>query len=77
MKEGYHSVVVATDDGKVVTGIKVRQTDTELIVRDVEDREFGIPLNKIDEQTPGTSLMPAGLVDIPRAVSDETSERAA
>ena len=63
VKEGFHSVVVALDDGKVVTGIKVRQTDTELIVRDVEDREFGIPLNKIDEQTPGTSLMPAGLVD--------------
>ncbi len=63
VKEGYHSVVVATDDGKVVTGIKVRQTDTELIVRDVEDREFGIPLNKIDEQSPGTSLMPVGLVD--------------
>ena len=36
---------------------------TELIVRDVEDCEFGIPLNKIDEQMPGTSLMPVGLVD--------------
>jgi putative heme-binding domain-containing protein len=63
VKEGYHSVVVATDDGKVITGIKVRQSDTELIVRDAEDREFGIPLNKIDEQSPGTSLMPVGLVD--------------
>ncbi|MBC8113212.1 MAG: sorbosone dehydrogenase, partial [Candidatus Saccharimonas sp.] len=63
VKEGYHSVVVATDDGKVITGIKLRQTDTELLLRDAEDREFGVPLNKIDEQSPGTSLMPVGLVD--------------
>lgn len=63
VKEGYHSVVVQTDDGKVITGVKVRQTDTDLLVRDVEDREINIPLSKIDEQSPGTSLMPVGLVD--------------
>ena len=63
VKEGYHSVVVATDDGKVLTGVKVRQTDTDLLIRDVEDREITIPLKKIEEQTPGTSLMPVGLVD--------------
>jgi len=63
VKEGYHSVVVQTDEGKVMTGIKLRQTDTELLLRDVEDREFSIPLNTIEEQAPGTSLMPAGLVD--------------
>jgi len=63
VKEGYHSVVVQTDDGKVVTGIKVRQTDTDLLLRDVEDREITIPLKSIEEQSPGTSLMPVGLVD--------------
>jgi putative heme-binding domain-containing protein len=63
VKEGYHSVVVQTDDGKVITGIKVRQTDNDLLVRDVEDREFTIPLKSIEEQAPGTSLMPVGLVD--------------
>lgn len=63
VKEGYHSVVVQTDDGKVITGIKLRQTDNDLLLRDVEDREITIPLNKIDEQSPGSSLMPVGLVD--------------
>lgn len=63
VKEGYHSVVVATDDGKVLTGVKVRQTDNDLLLRDIEDREILIPLSKIEEQTPGTSLMPVGLVD--------------
>lgn len=63
VKEGYHSVVVQTDDGKVMTGIKLRQTDTDLLLRDIEDREFSIPLTKIEEQAPGTSLMPVGLVD--------------
>lgn len=63
VKEGYHSVVVQTDDGKIVTGIKVRQTDTDLVLRDVEDREILVPLKAIEEQAPGTSLMPVGLVD--------------
>ena len=63
VKEGYHSVVVQTDDGKVITGVKVRQTDTDLLLRDIEDREITVPLKKIEEQSPGTSLMPVGLVD--------------
>ena len=28
VKEGYHAIAVATDDGRVYTGIKLRQTDT-------------------------------------------------
>ncbi len=63
VKEGYQSVVVTTDQGKVLTGIKLRQTDTDLLLRDVEDREFGVPLKSIDEQSNGSSLMPVGLVD--------------
>ena len=27
IKENYHSLVVVTDDGRVVTGVKVRETD--------------------------------------------------
>ncbi len=63
VKEGYQSLVVATNQGKVLTGIKLRQTDTELLLRDAEDKEFGIPLKDIDEQSNGSSLMPVGLVD--------------
>lgn len=63
VKEGFQSVVVATDEGKVLTGIKIRETDTDLLLRDVEDKEFAIPLKSIDDQKSGSSLMPVGLVD--------------
>ncbi len=50
VKEGFHSVVVETDEGKVVNGIQVRKTDDELVLRDAEDREIAIPLKTIAEQ---------------------------
>ena len=52
-----------TDDGRVLSGVKLRQTDTDLILRNAEDREISIPLNEIEEQKDGGSLMPAGLID--------------
>jgi putative heme-binding domain-containing protein len=63
IKENFHSLVVATKDGQVVSGIKVRQTDRELVLRDAEDREVAVPLSAIEEQKPGGSLMPAGLIE--------------
>ena len=63
VKEGYHAITVALDDGRVVTGIKLRQTDTALVLRDADDREAALPLSAIDEQKPAGSLMPAGLVE--------------
>ncbi len=61
VKENYNSIVVATHDGQVVSGIKVRQNDRELVLRDAEDREVSIPVSSIEEQKPGASLMPSGL----------------
>lgn len=63
VKENYHSTIVATDDGRIITGILVRQSDSELVLRDAEDHEISIPLNVIEEQKPTGSLMPEGLVD--------------
>jgi putative heme-binding domain-containing protein len=63
VKENYHSLVVATDDGHVYTGIKIRQTERELTLRDAEDREITIPLGSIEEQKGAGSLMPVGLAD--------------
>ena len=63
VKENYHTVVVLTDEGQVFSGIKVRQSDTDLILRDAEDKEIAVPLNQIEEQSPGVSLMPTGVVD--------------
>jgi putative heme-binding domain-containing protein len=63
VKEGYHATTVATDEGRVYTGIKVRQTESELVLRDAEDRETSIPASSVAEQKMAGSLMPAGLAD--------------
>ena len=63
VKENYHAIVVATHEGQVYTGIKLRQTDDDLVLRDAEDREVAIPLNSIEEQKTAGSIMPAGLAD--------------
>jgi hypothetical protein len=61
--ENYISLVVTTRKGRIYTGIKVRQTKTELILRDADDKEIAIPLKDIDEKVDGPSLMPEGLAD--------------
>lgn len=63
IKENYHSTVVATADGEVLSGIIVRQSDKELVLRDAEGRERAIPGDQIEERKPGGSLMPTGLLD--------------
>ncbi len=63
IKENYHATVIATDDGRVLSGIPVRESATELVLRDAEDRELTVPKGSIDERGQGASLMPAGLVD--------------
>src|SRR5207244_2688411 len=50
VKENYQTLVVTTTDGRLISGVKVRQSDTELILRDAEDREVGIPLKLIEEK---------------------------
>ena len=63
VKEGYNTVVVQTDDGQVIAGIQVARTDEELVLRDATGKEVRIPTADIDEESAGTSLMPAGLTD--------------
>jgi putative heme-binding domain-containing protein len=63
VKENYHSLLITTMKGLQYTGIKVRETKTELVLRDAEDKEIAIPIKDIDERSPGGSLMPAGLTD--------------
>ena len=69
---------MSTIDGKVVTGIKVRESDDELVLRDADGKELVIPTVDIDESKPGRSLMPddthasltrAELVDLVRFLS--------
>ncbi len=62
IKENYHSLVVVAD-GRITSGIRVRETDQELVLRNVEDREVAIPLDAIELKKDGDSLMPVGLAD--------------
>jgi putative heme-binding domain-containing protein len=63
VKENYHALIVSTQDGRFFTGIKVRETNTEIVLRTAEDREQVIPVKDIEERSPGGSLMPEGLAD--------------
>jgi putative heme-binding domain-containing protein len=64
VKEGYHALIVETNDGDQITGIKVRQSDKELILRDAVQDEIVIPLDTIKgKPRQGGSMMPAGLAD--------------
>lgn len=63
IKENYNTTVVATVDGKVLTGIKQRENKDELVLRDAEGKDMSIPVKDIDSRADGKSLMPEGLVD--------------
>src|SRR5262249_60074360 len=61
VKEGYHAVTVTALEGRVLTGIKVRETKTELVLRTSEDKEITLNPAMIDETKQAGSLMPEGL----------------
>lgn len=63
VKEGYHSMIVATDAGEVFTGIEQERTDEELILRDAKNNLVRIPLVEIVAERAGPSLMPTGVID--------------
>ena len=63
IKENYHSVIVATEDGQTVTGIEVEETDDELVVRDANNKLIRIPQDDVIAKKAGKSLMPNGVVD--------------
>jgi putative heme-binding domain-containing protein len=72
VKEGYGALVVVTADGQVTSGIPVSRSDTELVLRDALDKEVRLQLADVEEEAPGSSLMPAGLVDTlsPEEIAD-------
>ena len=60
----YAQVTVLTDEGKVITGIRVSETDDEIVLRNVASpKPIRISTDEIEEiQDSKVSLMPAGLV---------------
>jgi putative heme-binding domain-containing protein len=63
IKEGYHSVIVATEDGQLITGIEVQSNDTETVIRTAEDKLIRIPDGEIEGKKNGKSIMPTGVID--------------
>ncbi len=63
IKDGYDSLIVATRDGDLIQGIKVREDKQELVLRDNTRDEIAIPISTIESRKPGGSLMPSGLAD--------------
>ena len=63
VKEGYNSVSILINDGKLLSGIPIGRDDENLRVRLANGNELAIPIETIDDEQPGQSLMPKGLVD--------------
>ncbi len=63
VKEGYHSLLITTTRGRQLSGVKVRESQADLVLRTPEDRELTVPIKEIDERSMGGSLMPDGLTD--------------
>ena len=63
IKEGYHSVLIATKDGQEHSGMIARESDTEVLLRTADNKEVSIAVNNIARRTSIGSLMPAGLID--------------
>ncbi len=63
LKEGYNTTTVLTDDGRVAVGIAIGRDAATLQLRLADGKEAAIPVAAIEDERPGKSLMPTGLVD--------------
>jgi putative heme-binding domain-containing protein len=63
VKEGFHAVAVTTKDGKTLSGTIAKETDSDMVLRDMTGAEQTVEKSNIKERTNIGSLMPAGLVN--------------
>ncbi|TWU60245.1 Membrane bound L-sorbosone dehydrogenase [Rubripirellula tenax] len=63
LKEGYTTLSVLTDDGQLINGIVIGKDDEAVRLRLADGKEVRIDADSIEQEKPGKSLMPAGLVD--------------
>jgi len=64
VKEGYHSTILETKDGLELSGVLVRETGTEVVIRDATNKEVAVAANNIQRRSTGGSIMPSGLLDV-------------
>jgi quinoprotein glucose dehydrogenase len=63
IKEGYTAYVATTKKGTSVTGLKIAQSATEIVLRDANGKDVRIAAKDLEELTPSrVSLMPEGVV---------------
>jgi putative heme-binding domain-containing protein len=64
IKEGYLTVLVLTEDGEVYQGQKIRESATELVLRDLAaDREIRLARSRIRQLKDAGTAMPENLTD--------------
>lgn len=61
IKELYLTRNIVTADGKVFQGIVVDRDDQRVLLKDATGQRIAIPVDEIDEEIEGKSLMPKGL----------------
>ena len=64
LKEGFQTLAVLTDDGRVISGLQKSRTDAQLQLLLADGTLQTIATDSIDKVQNGRSLMPAGLVDM-------------
>ena len=63
LKEGYTTLSVLTDEGEVINGIVIGRDDQVIRLRLADGKEVQIDAQAVEQEKPGSSLMPEGLLD--------------
>jgi len=63
VKEGYHSVILETKDGKAIMGQLVKSGGGSSIIRDATGTEITVPDEMLAKKTDAGSLMPGNLIN--------------
>ena len=64
ISSGYESIVLALDDGRVVTGILKNETDDAIEIQDVDARTVRLDKDQVEDRKQGdVSIMPPGLAE--------------
>lgn len=61
VKEAYQTFVIVTFEGKIIRGIIVDRNEERIILKDANGKQMVIPVDDIDDEAEGGSLMPQGL----------------
>jgi putative heme-binding domain-containing protein len=73
IEQGFDSSRILTVDGRVLNGIVLTRTDSEISLRVAADKVEIIPLSELEEQRPSdVSIMPGGMLELlnPQEIAD-------